>query len=79
MTDEEIAALRAKITTLTARYEAVISGTAARVVVDQNGERVEFTQANIDKLYAYILELKSQLPAGDPGLPKFTKPIRFLF
>ncbi len=79
MTDQEIAALRVKITMLESRYEAIITGTSPRVVVDQNGERVEFSQANSQKLYAYIQDLKSQLPAGDPGQPKFIKPLRFYF
>ena len=33
------------------------TGRSARVVVDQNGERVEFTSTNIGSLRAYIDEL----------------------
>lgn len=44
-----------------AKYHALMTGTSARVVVDQNGERVEFTAANATKLYAYIQMLQSQL------------------
>jgi hypothetical protein len=36
-------------------------GTSARVFVDQNGERVEFTAANRQALRAYIFELKQAL------------------
>lgn len=36
-------------------------GQSARVVVDQNGERVEYTPANSTKLSAYINDLKRQL------------------
>ena len=36
------------------------TGKSARVVVDQNGERVEFTPANSSKLAAYIADLKRQ-------------------
>jgi hypothetical protein len=34
------------------------TGRSARVVVDQNGERVEFTSANVAGLRAYIEELE---------------------
>lgn len=34
------------------------TGRSARVVVDQNGERVEFTSANVAGLRAYIDELE---------------------
>jgi hypothetical protein len=34
------------------------TGRSARVVVDQNGERVEFTSANLAGLRAYIDELE---------------------
>ena len=51
-----------------AKYHALVTGTAARVVVDQNGERVEFTPANRQALAAYINELELQLaePVANP-------------
>lgn len=42
-------------------YHNLVMGRAPRVVVDQNGERVEFTAANRQSLYNYILELEKQL------------------
>ncbi len=36
-------------------------GRSARVIVDQNGERVEFTAANAGRLQAYITQLKVEL------------------
>ncbi len=42
-------------------YHTLMLGQSARVVVDQNGERVEYTPANSTKLAAYINELKRQL------------------
>lgn len=47
-------------------YHALQTGTMARVVVDQNGERVEFVAANSTKLYAYIQTLQAQLPQATP-------------
>lgn len=36
-------------------------GQQARVLVDQNGERVEFTPNTVSRLTAYIAELESEL------------------
>jgi hypothetical protein len=36
-------------------------GQSARVIVDQNGERSEFTAANAGRLQAYINQLKVEL------------------
>lgn len=43
------------------QYHKLVMGIAPRVVVDQNGERVEFTAANRQSLYNYIAELERQL------------------
>lgn len=48
------------------QYHMLQIGRSARVVVDQNGERVEFTAANRAGLYAYITGLKAEL-AKCPG------------
>ncbi len=42
-------------------YDRLMSGKAPRVLVDGNGERVEFTPANAGRLAAYILDLQTQL------------------
>jgi hypothetical protein len=42
-------------------YHALNTGTLARVIVDQNGERVEFNVANRASLYQYIKELEKEL------------------
>jgi hypothetical protein len=57
----------AKLTTAEKLVEAeralhdLIIGQSARVVVDQNGERIEYTAANSHKLRTYIDELKREL------------------
>jgi hypothetical protein len=61
-----------------AAYHALMTGTSAREVVDQNGERVTFTAANKDALYNYIRTLESQLPAAPP-VSSVYGPARFLF
>ncbi|MCE8012881.1 gpW family protein [Billgrantia desiderata] len=55
------------------KYHLLLTGQAARVVVDQTGERVEFTAANAGRLAAYIADLKRQLggTANGPLIPYF--------
>jgi len=59
-------------------YHLLQTGRSARVVVDQNGERVEFTAANRASLYAYIRELEAQLPAA-PSVTSGYAPATFTF
>jgi len=44
-----------------AQYHLVVTGQTARVFVDQNGERIEYTAANAARLAAYIASLKQLL------------------
>ena len=55
-------------------YHSLVTGTSARVVVDQNGERVEYTSANRAGLKAWIDELEGIL-----GQKAVTGPMRILF
>jgi hypothetical protein len=50
-------------------YHNLIVGLKARVYVDQNGERIEYTAANASRLQAYILDLERQLGSANrhPG------------
>lgn len=65
LTSEQRAVLQARLTEAQTAYHRLQIGTSARVVVDQNGERVEFTSANSSKLKAYIAELEAQLACKD--------------
>lgn len=47
-------------------FHALNTGGSPRVVVDQNGERVEYTAANRTSLWAYIMRLQSAIKADDP-------------
>jgi hypothetical protein len=53
-------------------YHSLMMGGAVRVTVDQNGERVEFSAANANKLLQYIMHLQTQLgirrPMGPAGV-----------
>ena len=56
-------------------YHDLMTGRALRVVVDRNGERVEFTATNRQMLKAYIDELRTQLGLN----PASGGPLQFLF
>ena len=43
------------------KYHLLVTGQAARVIVESNGERVEFNRANKAELAAYIQDLKVEL------------------
>lgn len=60
--------LKEKLDDAEAKYHKLLTGTLARVYVDQNGERIEYTAANAGRLAAYITSLKAQI-AGRSGGP----------
>lgn len=59
-------------------YHALMTGTMPRVVVDQNGERVEFVAANRQALYSHIQKLEAQLGSYDSRCA-VSGPAGFLF
>lgn len=61
-----------------AAYHQLMIGGSARVVVDGNGERVEFTAANASRLQAYITQLENQL-AAENGTSRPRGPARAIF
>lgn len=58
-------------------YHELMLGRSARVVVDRNGERVEFTAARKADLYAYIRELESKVTPD--SVPANYSPANFYF
>jgi hypothetical protein len=79
LTPEERALLEAMLAAAESAYHSLMCGLSARVVVDQNGERVEFNTGNKGNLYAYILHLRSRLGLLNEctGMP--SGPARFWF
>lgn len=61
LTPEEIVAIKARIVKLEAAYDAIMSGTAVKRFVDQNGEQVEYTTANAGTLLAFINSLRAKI------------------
>lgn len=69
---------RQRLTEAKAAYHSLQTGTMARVVVDQNGERVEFNAANAGRLAAYIQQLEVAVGSCSGATPT-NGPARFLF
>ena len=70
-TPEQLAEMRSE-------YAALVSGNKARIIVDQNGERIEFTAANAARLYALIQEAAACLGSGT-GPKRPNRPMGFFF
>lgn len=71
--------LQARLEEAEAAYHRLTTGQSARVVVDQNGERVEFSSVSAGTLYAYILRLKTQIGALNGCPLPVNRPIGFTF
>lgn len=67
-----------KIDEAKAQLHLLVTGQQARVVVDMNGERVEFTAANRQGLVMYIAQLEAEL-AGKSLSPSAFRPLGFWF
>lgn len=61
MTDQE------KLDDAKAQLHLLLTGQQARVFVDQNGERVEYTAANRSALQQYVNQLERQIALSRPG------------
>lgn len=68
-----------KLAQAEAAYHNLMVNGAVKVVVDQNGERVEYTAVNAANLLRYIDELRRQV-AAEAGLVPITRgPARVIF
>ena len=52
-----------------AAYHDLLTGQAVVVLVDQNGERVEYRPANVNQLRSYIRDLEGRLGTAAPSGP----------
>lgn len=68
--------LQARLIEARSAYHSLITGTLARVVVDVDGSRVEFSATNRQQLYAYIQELEGLIA---PTTPAVTGPLGYYF
>lgn len=64
LTSAERAILTTRLTEAENAYHSIQTGGGVKTVVDQNGERVEYQTASLQRLSAYIADLKRQLGIG---------------
>lgn len=76
-----ITELKQQLKEAKAAYHQLMMGGSVRVVVDQNGERVEYTAANKQSLFNYIKILEAQICSPNPCSGGATRngPAGFLF
>lgn len=60
-------------------YHDLMTGRAVRVLVDQNGERVEYQASNRNQLALYIQQLEDELSKCVGGDVSTSGPLRFFF
>lgn len=75
----DLVTLQGMATQAQAAYTALMTGSQARVVVDQNGERVEFTATNRQNLLGFINAINAAIFAKQNPGPKVRGPLRMLF
>lgn len=68
----DLTTLQAQLAEAQTAYHNLTIGGAARVFVDQNGERVEYVAANASNLLAYIMRLQQAIACG--GSDPFPRP-----
>lgn len=79
LTPAETLLYQARLTEAQKAYHQLVTGQSARVVVDQNGERVEFTAARKTDLYNYIASLQAALGVPSPFAALPQAPATFIF
>lgn len=81
ITPECRALLEARLKEAESAYHQLLLGGGIRVIKDQNGEQVEYTSANRQALYSYILQLRALLGIGPCGTApaQFARPLTFIY
>ena len=74
-----VATLRVWLTEAQSAYQRIAVGKSLRVVVDSNGERMEFTAASLDKLRTHIRDLQARIAPFDGQQPAYARPFNFVF
>lgn len=65
----DITELKQRLAAAEKAYHDLMTGGSVRVFVDQNAERVEYTAANKQNLWSYIIGLRSLICQLDPSDP----------
>lgn len=64
LTPQERIAIKARIVKLEAKYDDILSGNSVEEFVDQNGEKVRYSKANISGLLKHINDLRAMIDCG---------------
>lgn len=70
---------KAKLDEAESAYHDLMTGRAVRVLVDQNGERVEYQTSNRGALATYIEGLRRELADCEGRRHSSNGPLRFFF
>lgn len=76
LTDAERVIYQARLDKAEIAYDELMTGKAVKRFVDQNGETVEYTAANVGNLARYITSLRELL---NPALARCNRPRAFGF
>ena len=79
ITPEDKVILQARLDEAKQAYHDLLTGTKARVIVDQNGERVRYASSNAADLLRYINWLRDLLGMCPFGIMRPSRPAGVLF
>jgi len=79
LSEAERLLVEAQLNEAVAAYHQLTVGRSASVIVDQNGERVEFTMTNSARLAQYITSLRLKLNACRHAAHRMVGPATFTF
>lgn len=75
----DTAIIRERLDRAREQYDKLMTGRAARVLVDQNGERVEITAIKAADLAAYIRDLEAQIDFATGARRRVSGPLYFVW
>jgi len=78
LTDEQRLVYQRRLLDAEEKKHLLVTGRSVEQFIDQNGESVKYTKANLGLLERYIGELTDLLNPAD-ALAKYPRPMRFLF
>lgn len=74
----DLTIIRNRLDAAREQYHKLMTGKAARVLVDQNGERIEYTSVSSSSLLRYIRDLEAIIERETRGRNS-SGPLRFIW
>lgn len=74
----DLTVIRERLVHARDQYHKLMMGKATRVLVDQNGERIEYTAVSAASLLKYIRDLEAMLDTASRG-GRSVGPLRFVW